>query len=295
MSLAEAWEGEVLSSPHGGRRRAAGRLIAAVAGLYATAHQRGFVPRDSHSNNILVRYGPDPVAEAAFVDVYPAWVARRAASLRRSARSLAQIDHYFHRTATRSERFRFLRRYLSLRDAGGADSRRRSLERRLIGAVLRVRRTHARRLARHRDKRLKWSGRYFAPLRMRNNWQATVTLALERRRLFPEVNVPDRTTRDWQAILAPLVDAIEAGQTDDLSGAASSDLCGEVSRARSFSESVRWTLAASPHRNAFERCHRLRHRDLPAELILAYGQRRRAGMIDATFLIRPRTSGKNLS
>ena len=48
-----------------------------------------------------------------------------------------------------------------------------------------------------------------ATLGLRGHWRAMVTLDLERRRLFAEPDVPDRTEEDWRAILNPLLEGID--------------------------------------------------------------------------------------
>ena len=61
----------------------------------------------------------------------------------------------------------------------------------------------------------------------------------------------------------------------------------EYNRSVSLAEQIRLTFGASPHQRAFEQCHRRRHRDDPADLILGYAEHRTAGLVDATVLIRP--------
>ncbi len=289
INLTDAWNIQVASRPTDERRATVVRLIDAVAGLYATAHDRGFVPRDGHAGNIVVRPGSGLALEALLVDVHPAVVTRRASSLRGSARSLAQIDHYFRRLATRTERLRFLRTYVVLRFGGRDDAWRRSFKRRLLAVVTRFGAYHAARLGRSRDRRLRRSGKYFSSFRLSGNWRATVTLALARRHVFPEADVADRTQADWRIILTPLTATIHDGNPSP-ERTVPADLAVETTRATSLSDRLLWTLFGSPHRKVFERDHRLRHRDQPAQLVLACAEHRSAGLVDATLLIRRRHS-----
>ena len=54
-----------------------------------------------------------------------------------------------------------------------------------------------------------------------------------------------------------------------------------------------WSLAGSLHRKEFIRSHRLRHRDMASELILACLEHRSpVGLIDETILVRPMPIGE---
>lgn len=289
VSLSESWERDVERLGWPNRRTAAGDLIQAVARLFAVAHERGFVHRDAHPNNILVRTAPSGEVEAVFVDIHAARVLRRPASVKHAVDSLAQLDQYFHRRATRTERLRFLRSYLTRRRLDDRCVGERGLDRMYVAMLARAGASHAERLAQQRDRRLRRDGKYFSKFSLDGGWTATVALQLERRHVFPEADVPDQTVADWRAFLGPLLptmtDLRATGATFDHNG-----LHLELRRLTPFVKRVLAALRETAHKRFFERCHKLRHRDVPAELILGYAQHRRAGLVDATMLIRPKHS-----
>ncbi|MCH7884668.1 MAG: hypothetical protein IIC01_05395, partial [Planctomycetes bacterium] len=119
LSLPEAWICNIGKLKGVERRRAVARWMEPVAKLYALAHARGFVHLDGHPHNILTCTGCLGELEAVFVDLRLACLTRAPAPRHRVFRSLGQLDHFFKRLATRSERVRFLRRYHCLRDELG--------------------------------------------------------------------------------------------------------------------------------------------------------------------------------
>lgn len=290
LSLPEAWNRKIDKPKGGERRRAVARWMEPVAKLYALAHARGFVHLDGHPHNVLTCTGCSGELEAVFVDLHSARLTRAPAPRYRVVRSLGQLDHFFRRLATRSERVRFLRRYLSLRtDLGerGAVARdRRSLIRGISQAV----QGQAIRLAWQRDRRLRGDHKYFATLSFGDGWRAGVVLTLERRHLFPEVGLRDRTEAQWRAVFERWLqcrnETPTAGHRHE-----TPDLGWLERRPTGFRERLSWTLLGSPCRKAFIRCHQLRHRDIHAGLILGYLEHRTMGLVDAALLIQPREEG----
>ncbi|MBU0719655.1 MAG: lipopolysaccharide kinase InaA family protein [Planctomycetes bacterium] len=274
---------------HGKQRRTeANLLIDGVARLFAEAHDRGFVHRDSHPDNILVTRGS--VSEgfhAAFVDVQGSRIGHRPTLPGRAAYSLAQLDQYGKYVATRTERWRFLRRYASLRASGNWRQGGRDFLREISLAIERHRGIQGKRLARRRDRRLRRNGRYFATLAMNGGWQATIVLESLRRHVFPEDDIPRRSMGEWRAILDPIVAvASTAAPADKVTGR--HGLEPDIQHPRGWLERLWWTVAGSPQWKAFTASHRARHRDIPEELILAYIEHRVAAMVETTVLIRPR-------
>ncbi|MFQ5590470.1 MAG: lipopolysaccharide kinase InaA family protein [Phycisphaerae bacterium] len=293
----------------------------AVAHLLATSHERGFFHSDNHPENLLVRTTADDRAEAVFVDLYSARAVMSAVSSRRAMCALAQLNQYFRRTATRTQRLRFLRAYLAGRPSLGYGDETGQAARAWARAVVRLSNRHAAQLARHRDRRLRRNDKYFATVKLGDGWAATAVLRLERRHVFPETGISDRSREEWVAVMAPLSsvaaclgDAKPAHQpvrgaehdggavhpkaargaltastyrTGELDGGR---LCYELIRIESLASRIAATLFGSSHRRTFERCHALRHRDVQAELILAYVEHRSSGLIDCTVLVRPRPS-----
>lgn len=279
VSLTDAWEQSV------GRGLAPRSLIDAVARLFAVAHERGFVHGDAHPNNILVRTSSTGELEAMYLDVHSAVLGRRGASARRSLSSLAQLDQYFHRRATRRERLRFFHQYLALRPSMSESLRRRSVRRDLLSALMRAKVAHAARLARERDRRLRRDGPYFKTLQLGGGWRARVVLRLERRHVFEEPDVPDRTEADWHALLEPLVETV-AGKCAARMSFDHLGLHVEMNRTGGLLARLVATLRGSPQRRVFDRCHKQRHRDVRSELTLAVVEHRHGGLVDVTMLIR---------
>jgi hypothetical protein len=211
---------------------------------------------------------------------------RRPPSLGPSLRALAQLDQYFHRCATRTERLRFLKGYLAQRPSLGKAWAHRESMRKLLATLRQASISHAERLARTRDRRLRRNGVYFATLELHGGWKATVVLRLERRHVYPESDVPDRTPSTWQALLDPLTRRLSGVSPDEVLSAADG-LQIESTRIGGFWTRLFTTLQGSAHRSAFERCHKERHRDLRNELILGYVEHRIAGLVDASMVIRP--------
>lgn len=285
-TLSVAWSRDV--PPVGDKRRpdAVRRLITVVARLLAVGHRRGFAHRDAHPNNILIAANKQNVFEAVFVDTHGSRLGRGPAKERLVVRNLAHLDQYFHRLATRTERLRFLKTYLSHLTPNLAQTAGRGARCRLVEQVTIAQAHHAARLAIRRDRRLRKTGRYFARLQLGGGWRAFVATKLERRHVFPEAKVPDRTVAEWRELLAgPLGD--ELGFDEAACGACDGPVRLKRTILRRLSERLRSTLTASADRRAFESCHERRHRDMPAELVLGYAEHRTGGLVDVTILLRP--------
>lgn len=245
-------------------------LTSALAATLARTHERGFVHPDLHPENILARGGGEDDVRIWFVDIPGAKFVSGSVRFERAVNVLAQLDQSFHRLARESDRLRFLREYLLTRGLelshGHAWAQ----------AVQAARARHGEKLARQRDRRLRGANKYFTTLRLGEGWRATVSLQLERRHVFAEGEVLNRTVEQWRGELAALL----AGQ--------SSELLMERFRSGGVSDSVAWLLHGSPARRAFEHCHRLRHRDECAELVLGYAERRNSvGLVDEAMVVRP--------
>jgi hypothetical protein len=290
-TLPEVWARDVSAAAPGSRRCAAGGLIEAVSRLFAVSHERGIGHRDAHPGNILIREAAGGTYEASYVDLHAATVRRGAMRRPWSLRALAQLDHYFQRLASRTERLRFLRAYEWHRRHHGAQPVVQASERVALAAISQARQAHAERLARQRDRRLRRSGKYFCTMSLGGGWRATVVLTLERRHVFPEADVPDRQVGEWAESLRPaLANLLE----EDAAGAAEAvpGLRLEVTRPGGFLSRVHWTIWRPPALRAFEQCHRRRHRDLKAELILGYAEHASGGLVDGSVLIRPQPGPK---
>jgi len=187
---------------------------------------------------------------------------------------------------------RFLRAYLSYRQELDADTRTlcslRTLALKVVDASLRHRAKQAVRW----DRRLRHNGKYFARIRLADGWTARVALRLERRHVFPEVTIPDRTETDWRRILHGLLR--HAGFDKDPSkpdGIVVEGVAAGPSMAAGFLQRLEWTLRGSRASRRFQQCHRLRHRDRANPLILGVVEHRTGGLIDRTLLLIPEDLG----
>ena len=286
LDLRAGWEQNVIGRPRRQRRIEAKLLIEAVSRLFAASHDSGFEHRDDHPDNILLTHDQAKGWVAAFVDVHSSRFTTRPLSPRRVAESMARLDQSFVRWASRAERLRFVRCYLEQRRMISGAPRDRQRRRELVVAATSARQRQHERLARQRDRRLRHQGKYFARVRLGRGWRAQVVLTLERRHVFPERDVPDRSPDDWRAILAPISEAISHNRpAEDL--LACDGLEVEVRHPKNLGEWLSSMWGRTRQWKVFERCHQRRHRDEGADLILAYGECRRLGRVVATFLIRP--------
>jgi len=239
------------------RRRAVAR---AVARLLARAHQAGFVHRDGHPGNILVRVSADCAGEALYVDLYGASF-RTEVAAERAAANLAPLNLWSRRNTSRSMRLRFLSCYLTHRCGGAPPSREvlRGWARRISDTS----RSHAAALYARRDRRLKRSGTHFAIIRPDFGGRALVALRFRNREEFPEPAHPDRSPDAWRTWLNEWRE-VYAGRSAEQAGAAR--VCV---RAGGFAVGVARMDKAWTAKRAFAVGHGLRHRDLPCVWPLA--------------------------
>jgi len=289
-NLAQTWSALRTATSQPSEQSRTNALISTVARLLAVSHERGFAHPDCHPQNILVFTSAEGDPAALFVDVaagltaIPSARATGGVSTRRALRSLAQLDQYFRHSATRAQRLRFWRYYGTLR----ASSRNFPTTPHLLPALARESAMHSAALARQRDRRIRRDGKYFARLKLGGGWRATVTLNLERRHLFPEPRVPDRTAEEWRALLQSVV---MSSTSDRQVGCDATIRCVRY-RPQGVLACVIESLVGSEARRVFERCHRLRHRDIAAPLTLAYCERRGLmGLLRESVLIVPICGG----
>ncbi|MBK9120835.1 MAG: hypothetical protein IPM18_14745 [Phycisphaerales bacterium] len=156
------------------RRRDTAHLLDLLAEMIARAHQAGFEHLDMHVDNILVRPVAPRQYQTVFVDLQ---TARRNVPIRDGAivRNLAQLNQWFRRHASLSDRLRFLRAYLRYRNEFEVlyeHGRPLALSfRELVTALQVMARHHAERLWARRDRRAGRDGRYFCRLRLPGGWR----------------------------------------------------------------------------------------------------------------------------
>ncbi|MEK6674302.1 MAG: lipopolysaccharide kinase InaA family protein [Planctomycetota bacterium] len=282
LRLPDICSRDVQSEQNDSQREAICGIVDAVACLFAVAHERGFVHRDNHPNNILVRHRQGAQYEARFVDVLGASHKNRPANRGESTRALAQLNHATRRLCTRTQRWRFLHSYTKHRTSLGKSGK--PELKRLARKVLHAAKKHADVLAKRRDRRLRGDGKYFASLCLQNGWSAKVVLQAERPDRFPTGGFENLSVEQWRAKLQNWLEAEwrTSGLEQEEFG---NGFCLERAKPGSWLGKIAWTMRGSPHRIAFRACHRQRHRDIPADFILAYAEHRRFGLMDESLLI----------
>lgn len=278
------WLDRLPSLPRRQEQSARRSVIPALATLLSTSHQRGFVHRDPHPGNILVlANGNGGKGACLFVDAYGGQLSKGPAAEQSIAWCLARLAHATRRAFTSTDRLRFFFHYVRQVEASSVDPSRKlrwNPRRKALWHAVRERAArHAEQLARHRDRRLRRNGAYFVRLHRSDGWRVQVVLKLGRRVCFPEPSVPDRILSDWECLV---------WKNDGPHQLESLELRCKLLRPHGLFQRLTWTFLGSPHRKAFEACHRRRHRDQPGGLALGVAEHRRFGLIDRTVLIIPK-------
>lgn len=286
QTLACLWNSSTDTLSETQRFQSTRRLIQTIARLFAQAHERGFVHHDGHPNNILLQDTTSGNREAIWIDLHESTIGKRSVSYAERIQSLAHLDHYFKRHATRTERLRFVQYYAThcknfIRLLAHHPSRRI-----LLSEIKHAESLHSIQLASHRDRRMQHNSKYFSRINPQRNWSGKVALTLERRHAYPEIEVHDRTLSDWNDILKSFYennkDVDQSVKSINLNG-----LRFDFLKADNFFTKLMWILNGSPCSRYFYHCHFLRHRDLDAPLVLGYIEHRSVGLINHAMLIRP--------
>lgn len=189
---ADVWHGEQLVRGQVGRAEIR-RMIDQLAGLIGRMHAAGIVHRDLHCGNVLVQPA-GPAWRLVLMDLHR--TQRRARLSRRlRAANLAQLMHDRWGATTRSERMRFLVRYLA---ASGAEGSRRGWAY-LVEQF--ARRHRARQLA-QRDRRPFRRNKYFSPIHLADRWGGHVVLASKRCMAGSKAAGHTFTAEQWRQALA---------------------------------------------------------------------------------------------
>ena len=153
-------------------------LCDSLARLIARAHQCGFQHDDMHPGNILARCQPNG-CEVFFVDLHKVRTGR-SVTAREMVINLAQLNQWFRRYATRTQRRRFLKKYVDYRDQFGQSSdyarNWRINPGKLIADLSLQAEVHARKLWAKRDRRTARDSRYFARIKPAPGWRGHVLL-----------------------------------------------------------------------------------------------------------------------
>jgi tRNA A-37 threonylcarbamoyl transferase component Bud32 len=130
------------------------QLAISLAELAARLHEAGFVHRDFHPGNLLVRIDAEGHPRVAMIDLDALRIQRKV-TWRQAAENLALLDHYFWTRSCRSDRRRFLKAYLSARRSSPPDPR--AFARKIETAT----RAWAERLWRRWGRRCQGTNKYF--------------------------------------------------------------------------------------------------------------------------------------
>jgi tRNA A-37 threonylcarbamoyl transferase component Bud32 len=166
-----------------------------LADLIGQMHRCGVVHHDLHADNVMVRTTGQQVS-LVLMDLHRAG-RRFHLSRRAQAANLAQLLHDRYEATTRTQRLRFLRRYLQASGQGGT----------LVGwqrLIQHFAAGHRRRIYNHSQRRIFGSNRYFAPIKLSSGWQGQAVLASKHTQEFSAADKYTFTAGDWSAALADI-------------------------------------------------------------------------------------------
>jgi len=288
VSLADVWRQSGDHADPSGRRNLGQRLTELVAHLMAHAHAQGFLHRDTHPANILIRRDDDGVSrEALFADLQKARIGRKVSDAN-AAGNLAELAQWFRLRTTVTQRLRFLRMYLAPRrgwDAKHAGSfEARPARRAFLRLVEQAFERQRQRLYAKRDRRIFRNNQYFGWADVGRGWRGVFTLRVRGRDRRPFPSQPDRSVDEWVAWVRREFPHLECeARCDDAAARLGLVLLRE--KAPTLWRQGVWTLFKCPNRTSFGMFHRERHRDLPAPVPVALFERRRFGLIVESVLL----------
>ncbi|MFQ5422715.1 MAG: lipopolysaccharide kinase InaA family protein [Phycisphaerae bacterium] len=273
----------------------ANALVEALARLIARAHQCGFRHGDLHPGNILV--GPQRhLCDLFFVDLHKVGIGRSVA-LRGVITNLAQLNQWFRRNATRSQRLRFLTHYLADRDRFAQASpyaRNWRINPRTLAANLaRQAERHANRLWAKRDRRANRTSRYFARIKPAPGWRGLVMLRSKHPAPAAAASRLEYRAADWKRWLSDPLQWTNSDRHELLKDSHSATICKArlqtephpavviVKRSRPRNAWKRLLQMCSPSRarRAWQTANRLINRDLPTAQPLALLERFTLGLV----------------
>lgn len=271
----------------------------ALAQLVARMHHAGISHEDLHCGNVMVldnRQGPP---ELVLMDLHRVWRSSHL-SRRRRAMNLAQLLHDQYEFTTRTQRIRFLRRYLR---SSGAEGSLRGWQL-LIDACFR--RHRSRQLA-HKDRRITGRNKYFSPLSLPGGWRGQATLMVKHP---PDDSLAGRsqfTPDDWHKALADIPSLLVGAQVvkDKKSrrvlstrikvGAIDLDVFITQPRLTNIWKRVLACLRPARTTRAFRLGHALLNRRMPTAIPLACVSRRVGPVLLDSLLISQAVAGDPLN
>lgn len=276
-------------------RHHVGLLTDSLAMLIARAHQCGFQHGDMHPGNILVRQ-VGRRGEALFVDLHNVRIGR-SVGLSQVIANLAQLNQWFRRHASLTQRRRFLDRYLAYRDRfaqASPHARNHLIEPKPLVAQLTARaERHARRLWAKRDRRTRRSGRYFARIRPAPGWRGYALLGSKHPSPTSCAAKLAFTPAQWNRWLADPLAWVDPTRHELLKDSHTATICkatlpvgsnpppviAKRPLARTFGKRLLKLFTASRSMRAWRTAYMLLNRDLPVAQPLAVVERRTLGCI----------------
>ena len=313
QSLEEAWLAARQQADPQVSRRHKSRLTAALAELIARAHVGGLFHQDLHVGNILI-FPHNGTVTAAMIDLHNARLCK-GIPLSGVRNNLVQLNQWFARHASRTERLRFLRVYCQqmqrrLSVSEGSPQRASELYQHKVIArhVLLQSRPYAARLYAKRDRRILKRNKYFATLALPDGWSARVALDIKHGRPYdhPLGDLPDK--KGWREMLAD-VPGLLAGdnvrvlkssasrkvtQTDLTFAGTAWTIIAKYERSGSPLEWLLRRLGRHPLRREFLAGWQCLHRELPVALPLALLTRKGGARQESILLVDYITDSRDL-
>ena len=188
----DKWHEEQLGLGLAGQQRIR-QCTLALARLIGRMHKVGVVHQDLHCGNILLRTDTKKPT-LVLMDLHRTG-RRRRLSRRVRAANLAQLFHDRMHLTTRTDRLRFLERYLAESGSGGT-----TRGWMLLIDIFACR--HTRKQYRQRDRRIFGRSRYFSPVKLPHRWRGHVVLASKRHLGGSRAAEITFTRADWLAALS---------------------------------------------------------------------------------------------
>lgn len=278
-----------------GDRRRAELLIDGLARLIARAHQCGFEHGDMHPGNILVRPG-GARPESCFVDLHSVRIAH-SVGRRQMVANLAQLNQWFRSHASRTQRRRFLERYVAYRDQFAQSSphaRNWRIDPPALVKDLHIQaERHANWLWSKRDRRMMRNSRYFARIRPNGEWRGHALLSSKHLSPMSAAARCEFTLQQWNEWLRDPLQWVDPARHQLLKDSHTATICkvmlptqpqpvaalAKRPLARNWLKRLGHLLGGSRNHRAWMIANMLHNRDLPVAQPLAILERYVAGFI----------------
>ena len=298
VSLADVWQ-QVCEADDGARSTGVGRLTDLVAQSIADAHDKRFLHRDTHPDNVLICPDVDGTPQRVILaDLQRARIGRPVSDADAAA-NLAELAQWFRLRSTLTQRIRFLQAYLSYRHrwtvAQARSVQSRPVRRRFLHMVDAAARRHAERLYAKRDRRMRRPharNRFFGAADLGGRWRGTFPLRFRRRDLAPRPSQPDRSLHEWiEWVHRELPDLGDVERCNAAAGRLELRVVRSVPGG--IWELAAWAVRGSPVHRAWHQSHSDRNRDLPVASPVALFERRRFGLVVETVGLIEQAESRN--